>query len=206
MVCGDFSTKLGNAFDRFSCHSDTNINGEKLRGFVPKHNLQARNIKFFNKAKCLWTFQYPNVNKAQVDYIVVKMKEINCVSNLQTISFLWKYLVRPYNFFSKYNIRFDVHKRKLRNIWGSLASPWRTHPPSPPSADTLNCDVELHTKYGLTRTCIKEVALEFLCKNKHDSRVSPSSQHSVKKSPWRPPKNQLTAISKRNVVNARDRF
>ena len=145
MVCGDFSTKLGNAFDRFSCHSDTNRNGEKLRGFVPKYNLQARNIKFFNKAKCLWTFQYPNVNKAQVDYIVVKMKEINCVSNLQTISFLWKYLVRPYNFFSKHNLRFGIQKRKLRNIWGSVAPPWRWLTPSPLSADMLNYVLKMLT-------------------------------------------------------------
>ena len=86
LLCGDFNAKLGPSDARFTYHTDTNRNGEKLLDMITEFNLCATNTKFMNKPNRLWTFQYPGGSKAQLDYILVRKKWINSVQSSRVYS------------------------------------------------------------------------------------------------------------------------
>ena len=86
LICGDFNAKLGKGDAQFSIHTETNRNSEKLADLLTEYNLSATNTMFMNKLNKLWTFQYPNGNKAQLDFILVRHKWINSVKNCRAYS------------------------------------------------------------------------------------------------------------------------
>ena len=67
----------------------TNRNGEKLLDFMEEYNLCPVNTKFVKCKNQLWTFEYPNGDRAQIDYILVRKKWQNSVVTLDhTLPFL----------------------------------------------------------------------------------------------------------------------
>ena len=61
---------------KFTFHTETNRNGELLLDFVEEFNLFPANTKFMKSENKLWTFEYPNGAKAQLDYVLIRVKEI----------------------------------------------------------------------------------------------------------------------------------
>jgi hypothetical protein len=88
LICGDFNAKLGTDDVLFSFHNSTNRNGSYLLDLVNSFNLVVTNTKFRKPHRKLWTFQYPNASKAQLDYILVRKKWINSVQNVEAYSTL----------------------------------------------------------------------------------------------------------------------
>ena len=48
---------------------------------MTEHHLCATNTRFMSKPNKLWTFQYTNGSKAQLDYILVRKKWVNSIKN-----------------------------------------------------------------------------------------------------------------------------
>ena len=83
LIGGDFNAKLGTDEVLFSYHDSTNRNGTLLLDFVNSFDLVVTNTKFRKPNRKLWTFQYPNTTKAQLDYILVRKKWVNSVQNVE---------------------------------------------------------------------------------------------------------------------------
>ena len=89
LIPGDFNAKLGPNDANFTMHSETNRNGEHLVDFMEEFSLCPANTKFMKCKNKLWTFEYPNGQRAQLDYILVRKKWQNSIRNC-----------RPYSSFS----------------------------------------------------------------------------------------------------------
>ena len=63
--------------------SNRNRNGIYLKEVLPKCQLQALNIKFQKRKGKLWTFQYPNGARAQIEYILINSKWKKSVRNCE---------------------------------------------------------------------------------------------------------------------------
>jgi len=83
LLCGDFNAQLGNDDFRFSFHDSTNRNGSHLQDFITEFNLIVTNTHIQKPRRKLWTFQYPNASKAQLDYILVRRKWANSIQNVE---------------------------------------------------------------------------------------------------------------------------
>ena len=83
-LCGDFNAQLGSDKVHHSYHKITNRNGEHLFSFSETFDLVAVNTYFQKASRKLWTCQYPNGSKGQVDYILVRKKWVRSVSNAQS--------------------------------------------------------------------------------------------------------------------------
>ena len=89
LIPGDFNAKLGPNDAKFTMHSATNRNGDHLVDFMEEFSLCPANTKFMRCKNKLWTFEYPNGQRAQLDYILVRKKWQNSIRNC-----------RPYSSFS----------------------------------------------------------------------------------------------------------
>lgn len=83
-LCGDFNAQLGSDKVHHSYHQQTNRNGEHLFNFLETFDLVAVNTYFQKPSRNLWTCQYPNGSKGQVDYILVRKKWVRSVTNAQS--------------------------------------------------------------------------------------------------------------------------
>ena len=82
-ICGDFNAQLGTDNVHHSFHQHTNRNGEHLFSFMESFDLVATNTHFQKPSRKLWTCQYPNGSRGQVDYILVRRKWVRTVSDAQ---------------------------------------------------------------------------------------------------------------------------
>ena len=82
-LLGDFNARLGPEDALFTYNLETNRNGEKLVDFMEEFNLVASNTRFMKLLCKLWSFEYPNGQRAQLDYFVVRNKWINSVRDSQ---------------------------------------------------------------------------------------------------------------------------
>lgn len=85
-VPGDFNAKLGPNDVKFTFNKETNRNGEKLLDLMEEYNLFASNAQFMKPTNQLWTFEYPNGDRAQIDYILCRKKWRNSVRNCRSYS------------------------------------------------------------------------------------------------------------------------
>ena len=83
-LCGDFNAQLGSDKVHHSYHQQTNRNGEHLFNFLETFDLVAVNTYFQKPSRQLWTCQYPNGSRGQVDYILVRRKWVRSVTNAQS--------------------------------------------------------------------------------------------------------------------------
>ena len=88
-IPGDFNAQLGPNDAKFTFHTETNRNGEFLVDLMEEFNLCPANCKFMKSNNKLWTFEYPNGKRAQLDYVLVRRKWINSIKEC-----------RPYSSFS----------------------------------------------------------------------------------------------------------
>ena len=73
-VLGDFNAKIGPDVQKFSYNESTNRNGELLTDLMDEYNLFCSNCSFMKPKSRLWTFEYPNGARAQLDYILFRKK------------------------------------------------------------------------------------------------------------------------------------
>ena len=83
-LCGDFNAHLGIDNVPQSYHAHTNRNGEHLVNFMESFDVVAANTRFQKPDRKLWTCQYPNGSRGQVDYILVRRKWFRTVTNIET--------------------------------------------------------------------------------------------------------------------------
>ena len=81
-VCGDFNAKVSGD-SRFSYHSETNDNGERLLDLIDEHQLVITNTRFQKADNKLWTYEDPKKSKHQIDFILWRKKWANSVKNCQ---------------------------------------------------------------------------------------------------------------------------
>jgi len=87
-IVGDFNAKLTYPDVSFSFNKVTNRNGEYLLDLLQEFDLFSSNNSFMKCANHLWTFQYPNGDKAQIGYIFFRKKMEKEHSRLKSIFFL----------------------------------------------------------------------------------------------------------------------
>ena len=85
-IPGDFNAKLGPDDAKFTFHSETNRNGEFLNDLMEEFNLCPANCKFMKSKNKLWTFEYPNGERAQIDYVLVRKKWQNSIKECRPYS------------------------------------------------------------------------------------------------------------------------
>ncbi|XP_046841942.1 uncharacterized protein LOC124436059 [Xenia sp. Carnegie-2017] len=76
LVAGDVNAKLGADDAKFTFHLDTNRNGEHLVDLAEEFSLFATNTRFNKNKNNLWTFEYPNGSRAQLDFIMVRKSDV----------------------------------------------------------------------------------------------------------------------------------
>ena len=86
VILGDLNAKLGSNDTKFTFHANTNRNGEHLVDLMEEFNLCSANTKFMKSKHQLWTYEYPNGDRAQLDYILVRMKWQNSVKDCRAYS------------------------------------------------------------------------------------------------------------------------
>ena len=80
-IPGDFNAQLGPDDAKFTFHSETNRNGELLIDLMEEFNLFPANCNFMKPKNKLWTFEYPNGVRAQLDYVLVRKKWQNSIKD-----------------------------------------------------------------------------------------------------------------------------
>jgi hypothetical protein len=83
VVIGDFNARTGKDNARFPYHDNTNRNGEFLWNYTQENNLIITNTTFQKKQTKLWTCELPSGFRAQLDYILVRNKWKNSVTNTE---------------------------------------------------------------------------------------------------------------------------
>ncbi|XP_066919040.1 craniofacial development protein 2-like [Clytia hemisphaerica] len=85
-IAGDFNAKLAYPDVPFSFDKATNRNGEHLLDLLQEFDLFSSNNSFMKCANHLWTFKYPNGDKAQIDYIIFRKKWRNSIQDSRAYS------------------------------------------------------------------------------------------------------------------------
>ena len=84
IVDGDINAQIGkNINNKFSLHNSSNRNGEHLINFTPENRLTCINTKFLKRKGELWTYNYANNTKAQIEYILINKKWNNIILNCE---------------------------------------------------------------------------------------------------------------------------
>ena len=86
VIAGDLNAKLGPDEVNFTFNSKTNRNGEILKDFTDEFNLFSSNNSFMKPKGQLWTFEYPSGERAQIDYLIFRMKWGNNVRDSRSYS------------------------------------------------------------------------------------------------------------------------
>ena len=86
IIAGDLNAKLGPADARYTYNIQTNRNGEHLVDFMEEFNLFPSNTNFMKPKGQLWTFEYPNGDRAQLDYLLVRKKWRNSIKDSRSYS------------------------------------------------------------------------------------------------------------------------
>ena len=83
---GDFNAKIGKLDGNFTYNRVTNRNGKLLLDYLEECDLRVINTKLQKKKGKLWTFQYPNGAKSQLDYICMNRKWQNSALDCNAFS------------------------------------------------------------------------------------------------------------------------
>ena len=84
IVGGDFNAKIRLSETIYSFNLSINCNGQMLCDMMVQHGLVALNTRSMKSKKKLWTFMYPNGEKAQLDYILGRKRGKNSFKNCQS--------------------------------------------------------------------------------------------------------------------------
>ena len=86
VIAGDLNAKLGPKDVRYTYNNETNRNGEHLIDLMEEFNLFSANNSFMKSKGQLWTFEYPNGNRAQLDYLLFRKKWRNSIKDSRSYS------------------------------------------------------------------------------------------------------------------------
>ena len=87
IISGDMNAQIGkNVNNKFSLHDSTNRNKEHQVYFILENWLTGRNTKFQKRKRKLWSYTFPNKNKAQIDYLLINKEWINSTFNSEAYS------------------------------------------------------------------------------------------------------------------------
>ena len=81
IITGDFNARLGKEHVNFPFHEETNRNGEYLADFIQEKGLISANTKFQKNKSRQWTYMSPQGLKYQLDYILVRKKWQNSITD-----------------------------------------------------------------------------------------------------------------------------
>ena len=81
VISGHLNAKLGPENVKFTYNTETNRNVEHLIDFMKEFNLFSSNTSFMKPKGQLWTFEYPNGGRAQLDYLIFRKKWRNSVKD-----------------------------------------------------------------------------------------------------------------------------
>ena len=84
IISGDMFAQIGkNEDNEFCLHNSSNRNGEHLTEISLENRLTCLNTKFQKREGKLWTYIDANNARAQIDYIFMNKKWINCTLNCE---------------------------------------------------------------------------------------------------------------------------
>ena len=87
IIGGDMNAKLGRSdVNRLTYGESTNRNGKMLTDFMRECDFIAMNTRFQKRKGKLWTFEYPNGEKAQLDFVMINKKWRNSALNCEAYS------------------------------------------------------------------------------------------------------------------------
>ena len=86
VIAGDLNAKLGPSDVKFTYNNQTNRNGEYLIDFMDEFNLFSANNSFMKPKGQLWTFEYPNGDRSQLDYLIFRKKWRNSIKDSRSYS------------------------------------------------------------------------------------------------------------------------
>ena len=86
VVMGDLNAQIGKGDKKFTYNRKTNRNGKHLEDFLEECELKAINTILQKKKGKLWTFQYPNGARSQLDYIAINKKWKNSACDCNAYS------------------------------------------------------------------------------------------------------------------------
>ena len=88
VIGGDMNAQIGkNRNNKYSLHNTSNRNGQHLTDFMIENRLTCLNTNYQKREAKLWTYTYPNNNKAQIDYVFINRKWRNSAMNCEAYSF-----------------------------------------------------------------------------------------------------------------------
>ena len=80
----DLNAQIGQSMHhKFTYHYTSNRNGEYIEHFLIENVLLCINTQFQKRRGKLWTYTYPNGDRAQLDYMMINKKWINSVQNCE---------------------------------------------------------------------------------------------------------------------------
>ena len=85
VIAGDLNAKLGPSDVKFTYNNKTNRNWEYLIDFMDEFNLFSAN-SFMKPKGQLWTFEYPNGDRSQLDYLIFRKKWRNSIKDSRSYS------------------------------------------------------------------------------------------------------------------------
>ena len=86
VVLGDLNAQIGKGDKNFTYNKVTNRNGKHLEDYLEECELKAINTMLQKKKGKLWTFQYPNGARSQLDYIAINNKWKNSACDCSAYS------------------------------------------------------------------------------------------------------------------------
>ena len=86
IIIGDFNARIGKDDGNFTYHQETNKNGVLLIDIINEKQLVITNTSFQNKLNKLWTYMDPCCRKYQLDYILMRKKWRNSITNVEAYS------------------------------------------------------------------------------------------------------------------------
>ncbi|XP_071958787.1 uncharacterized protein [Antedon mediterranea] len=125
LIGGDFNAQIGMENNKtFSFHDQTNRNGELFREFAVENRLLVLNTKFQKRMGKLWTFQYANGRKAQLDYLLINHKWKNSCLNCEAYNSFASVISDHRIVSSRIRLSLRANNKKLDNpppyYWKSL--------------------------------------------------------------------------------------
>ena len=195
-ICGDLNAQLGSDRVLYSYHQRTNRNGEHLFAFMETFNLIAANTCFQKPPRKLWTCQYPNGSRGQVDYIIVRKKWFRTVTNVEAYASTFISMRSDHKALTaKVKLRLRAPKKK--------ESPFRTvnFRSLTSSGDLQNqYTVEVHNRFS---SLIGELSNQPSVQEKYDCLGKACSEIGQQLLPKKPAKKWANLHRKEEVVAAR---
>ena len=189
VIAGHLNAKLGPSDVKFTYNNQTNRHGEYLIDFIGEFNLFSANNSFMKPKGQLWTFEYPNGDRSQLDYLIFRKKWRNSIKDSRSYSSFSSvgsdHRVVSANLKLSLRVSKKAASHPMKRIdWKEVSSNSQT------SNDFIiqvfnrfqslsTTDINSENVEDVYEIVIKELALATLPKKKNRSQLKPSSSQHV---------------------------